>query len=367
MPQVKPTAPQGEEINLHRESIDRIDQRIMELINIRAQHALEIAQHKAASDKPFFAPHRERAVLNQLRQGNRGPLPDEGIEAVFTEIISACRGLQTRLRAAFLGPEFSFSHQAALHSFGNTCFMSPLATVADVFAEVEGGHSQVGLVPVENSSQGGVGATFDLFVDSDLSVCGEVYAKISQVLMSAEADCKGIKEVYSHPQALSQCAQWLRRNLPWAELREDSSTAAAARRASEQPHTAAVGSELAAQNYGLKTLARDIQDGAHNVTRFLVLSKQACPPTGEDKTSLLFVTKHKPGTLYQALGILAQKGLNLTFIESRPTRNRPWEYTFFVDIEGHRDDPEVGGALKALGEEVQFLKILGSYPAGREP
>ncbi len=353
-----------QQIGEHREQIDAIDLQILGLLNQRARHALAIARFKGAGNLPEFAPEREKAVLKGIIEANRGPLPDAALKVIFTEVISACRSLQRPLKVAFLGPEATFSHQAVLQHFGSSCELAPQATIIDVFDEVERGHSQVGVVPVENSSEGGVSVTLDQLLASGLKVCGEVYSRVSQMLMAGGGSLEEVRKVYSHPQALSQCRAWLRRNLPKAALLEASSTAAAARQTLEEPGAAAVGGELTARHYGLHILAKEIQDNPLNTTRFFVLCREACPPTGGDKTSIIFVAAHKPGSLYDALGYLSERGLNLTRIESRPTKDRPWEYAFFVDFEGHQSDPSVAEALAELAANVDSLKVLGSYPQG---
>ena len=250
---------------------------------------------------------------------------------------------------------------------GHGTTMAPKASIVQVFKAVESGTCQAGLVPVENSTEGGVGAAMDAFLDTSLKVCGEVYDRINHSLMSRTTDLAQVKLVYSHPQALAQCRRWLEKNLPGAELVETVSTSAAAIKAAEQADSAAVGSRLASESLGLNLLAENIQDNSGNTTRFLVLSKQDCPQSGDDKTSLLFVGSHKPGSLHHALGHLAKNGLNLTRIESRPTRQKAWEYAFFVDLQGHKDDEAALAALKDLKKEVLWLKVLGSYPRGHNP
>lgn len=348
----------------HRKRIDEIDQQILDLLNQRALHALDIARRKENGSLPVFAPRREAEVLQRLLESNRGPLPEKSLGHVFTEIISACRALQGPMRVAFLGPEFTFSHQAAQSRFGGSCRFAAQATMLDVFDEVDRGRSQVGVVPVENSSEGGVGAAMDQFMCSDLKVCGEIFLPISHVLMSAGVPMEEVKTVYSHPQALAQTRGWLRRNLPGADLVDAPSTSAAAEKAAAAAGCAAVGALSAARGHGLDVLAADIQDNPRNATRFFILCKHSCPPTGADKTSLLFMTAHRPDSLYEALGRLAGRGINLTRIESRPTKDRPWEYAFFVDLIGHQEDEPVREALAALEREVESLKILGSYPQG---
>ncbi|MFH1061202.1 MAG: prephenate dehydratase [Pseudomonadota bacterium] len=355
---------QEREILQQREYIDQIDRQIMELINQRALHALAIGRCKEATGRPEFSPERESLLLRKLIAGNRGPISDSGLKQIYAEIVSACRAVQRPLRVAFLGPEATFSHQAARQHFGSSCDFAPLATIVDVFEEVSRGHAQVGVVPVENSSEGGVSVTLDQFLGSDLAVCGEIYSKVRQMLMSRETGLDQIKKVYSHPQALNQCRGWLRRNLPQAVLVESSSTAAAARQAAGEPGAAAVGSEMTAGHYGLPVLAADIQDNPHNMTRFFVLGRQSCPATGADKTSILYLAAHQPGSLYGSLAHFAERGINMTRIESRPAKNRPWEYAFFLDCEGHQDEEPLRAALAALTSEVPQVRVLGSYPAG---
>lgn len=350
-----------------REEIDSIDREIVELLSRRAAAALSLARAKDASGQPVFSPIRENEVLSRVRAENQGPLSDAALEAVYTEIISACRSLQSRLKVAFLGPAYTYSHQMALARFGREADFLPQPTLGEVFSAVESGRAAVAVVPVENSGGGGVGLTLDRFMESDLKICGELTAPISHVIMSRVRDESQVRRVYSHPQGLAQCRDWLARRVPGAETVETASTAAAAARAAEDPEGAAIGSLLAAQAYDLPLLASDIQDSAHNTTRFWVLGREDCPPTGTDKTTLMFVISHRPGSLYRALGHLASRGLNLTRIESRPTRQRPWEYAFFVDLIGHRRDQVVSEALEAMSGDLLWLKVLGSYPEGLTP
>ncbi len=348
----------------HRQAIDLLDRQLLDLLNQRAVYALEAARCKGAGNLPEFAPEREAQIMRGLLGANRGPLPDQAVRAIFTEVVSACRGLQRSLRVAYLGPQATFSHQAAMQHFGSACDFAPQVTIIDVFEEVERGHSQVGVVPVENSSEGGVSVTLDQFMTSPLKVCGEVYTQVSHMLLSQAESLDKVEKVYGHPQALNQCRRWLRRNLPGAPLQETSSTAAAARMVAEDPAAAAVGGELAASHYGVKVLARAIQDIPRNLTRFFVLGNQDCPPTGSDKTSLIFVAAHQPGALFRALSHFASRGINMTRIESRPVKGRVWEYAFFLDCEGHRENANVAEALEALKGDVDQIKILGSYPTG---
>ena len=356
--------PLQEELLRLRGEIDELDRRILELISRRGELALATVRCKAARGEGGYDLMRERSLLERLAQRNRGPLSDEALLGIFREVVSACRALQEPLKVAFLGPEGTFSHQVARDIWGSGCRFLPQGSIDDVFDQVERGNSSLGVVPVENSSEGGVNATLDRFLTTDLSVCGETYARIRHCLISACRELGQVERVYSHPQALNQCRGWLRRNLPRALPVEVSSTAAAVRQAAGHPKSAAIGPRRAAELNGLEVLAADIQDYAHNTTRFLILSRMACPPTGRDKTSLLFTLPHRPGTLFEALGHLSRAGLNLTHIQSRPVKHRPWEYVFFVDLEGHREDPQVAPALSDLAQCVERLQILGSYPRG---
>ncbi|MBV1750051.1 MAG: prephenate dehydratase [Desulfarculus sp.] len=356
--------PSQEAIAALRDEIDQVDRELMALLNQRARLAMDIGRLKQAAGLAVFVPERECDLLDNLTKGNHGPLPDRYLLNVFREVISACRSVQQPLKVAFLGPEFTYTHQAAVQHFGNSCRLTPQSSIAEVFREVEGGRCQVGLVPVENSGEGAVGASLDQFMTTRLKVCGEVYTPISHVLMSREEDLAAITTVYSHPQALAQCRGWLSRNLPQARVAESTSTAAAARQAADTPGSAAIGAVSAARHHCLKVLAEGIQDYSYNTTRFLVIGTQEVPPCGQDKTSIVFLTAHRPGSLYQALGELAEMGVNLSRIESRPTKDRPWEYAFFVDLHGHREDPGVAKALAALESQVERLRVLGSFPVG---
>ncbi len=347
-----------------REKIDAIDAKLVEMLNQRAQLALDAAKLKKAEKLPPYAPEREQAVLDTAVRLNQGPLSNTSVRNVISEVISACRAVQRNVRVAFLGPMHTFSHQAVLRRFGASCELSPQDTIAEVFAEVERGRSQVGVVPVENSSEGHVNITLDEFITTNLKVCGETYLGVAHMLMSKEADLKDIKTLYSHPQPLGQCRHWLSTNLGKVDVVECHSTAEAAQKAAAEPGAAAIGSELLASAHKLRILAGSIQDSPHNMTRFLIIGPQSCSPTGNDKTSVVFSISHTPGSLYDALGNMSQAGLNLTHILSRPMKDRPWEYVFFIDFQGHQNDPEPARAIAGLMEEVAFIKVLGSYPVG---
>ncbi len=358
--------PPPAELSECRAVIDEIDRRLLELLNRRARAVLTLSQVKRREGLPVLAPDREQALLNDLQRRSDGPLPPEAVRAVFGEIVSACRALQQPLKVAFLGPELTFSHQAVRRYFGGQCDLAPQGTVSDVFREVERGRAQVGMVPLENSCEGGVGETLDCLMTSGLTVCGEVFLPVSQCLMAACA-LEDVVKVYSHPAALAQCRAWLQRNLPRVQTVEAPSTSVSARRAAAEPGAAALGSELAAERHGLAVLARDVQDLAHNTTRFLVLGSQACPPSGLDRTSLIFTLDHRPGSLHQALGALARRGINISRLESRPSKTEAFEYAFFADLDGHLERQNVAEALVELAGCTRNLKVLGSYPAGRRP
>lgn len=357
-------APQRGDI---RERIDELDTQIMNLLNQRARQALEMAKAKRQEGAVVFAPEREDMIISRLRSDSPGPLPLDSLEHIYREIISGCRALQSPLDVAYLGPEYTFSHQVALARFGRSANLNAQYTISEVFEAVERGRSQVGLAPVENSSEGAVGEALDRLVTTSLSVCGETYLAISHALMSLTEDMSGLQRVYSHPQALAQCRGWLSRRLPGAQQIAAASTAEAANKAAGDPQSAAIGSKVLAGASGLTLLAEDIQDSGLNTTRFLVLGQDDCPPCGQDKTSVCFVVSHKPGSLYRALGAMADRGLNLTRIESRPLKDRPWEYVFFADFLGHNQDKVVAEALELVKPETEMFKVLGSYPMAEQP
>src|SRR3990172_731419 len=335
-----------------RSRINDLDEQILKLLNQRAEAALRIGELKRRQDLPYFVPEREAEIVRRLLSLNPGPLPAEGIKAVWREILSAS-----------LAPPATFSHQAAVLRFGSSATLVPARSIAEVFDEVGRGRAEFGVVPVENSTQGAVNGTLDRLIESELLIAGELSLEISHHLLSRATDPGAIRTVCSHPQALAQCRQWLAQNLPEVALEEVSSTSAAAERAAGHPAVAAVASELAARLHDLPVLRHRIEDNPLNSTRFLVLGRRALPPTGKDKTSILCSLKHEVGALSMFLEPFARHGLNLTKIESRPTKRRPWEYVFFVDFEGHVDPPPVQAALSEIRERCLFLKILGSYPS----
>jgi chorismate mutase/prephenate dehydratase len=345
-----------------RTRIDAVDEEIVRLLDERARLARRIREIKFAEGLEAYDPARERKVLDRVSLLSRGDFPKAGLEAVFREIISSSISLQAPLKVAYLGPESTFTHEAARRAFGTSVDFEPYATVSEVFGQVERGEAQYGVVAVENSMEGAVTHTLDELMASPLKICGEVYLPISQNLLSRETSLEGIKLVCSHPMGLAQAATWLRHELPHAVLEEVESTAEAARRAAEEPGVGAVGSTLAAQAYDLTVLARNIQDARTNATRFIVLGRSWAGPTGKDKTSVVFSVKDRPGILRDALSAFAEEGINLTRIESRPSRRRMWTYVFFADFQGHPEEERVARALKALEEHCPYVSLLGAYP-----
>ncbi len=352
----------GAEMDELRAGIDAVDAEIVRLLDRRAVMARTIGKFKQRRGLDVYAPARERMVLDRVTALGEGEFPKRGLEAVFREIISSSVSLETRLTVAYLGPEATFTHEAALRSFGTSIELQPQATVAEVFARVERGEAEHGVVPVENSMEGAVTHTLDELMNSPLKVCGEVYLPVSQNLISAETSPGKVQLVCSHPMALAQASSWLRRELPGARLEEVESTAEAARRAASQPGVAAVGSALAAEAHGLRVLARNIQEARTNTTRFIVLGRSWAARTGKDKTSVVFSVKDRPGVLKEALSAFAGQGINLTRIESRPSRKRAWTYVFFADFTGHPDEERVGRALEALEEHCPYVGLIGAYP-----
>jgi chorismate mutase/prephenate dehydratase len=353
-----------DELTQVRGEIDAIDAQLVDLLNRRARCAQEIGRIKArhGEGEIVYRPEREAQVLRRIKEQNPGPLPDESVARVFRELMSACLSLEHPLSVAFLGPLGTFSESAAAKHFGHAARFSPQMSIDDIFREVEAGHADFAVVPVENSTEGAIGRTLDLLMASPLKVCGEVVLRIHQHLMSREASLESIATVYSHAQSLAQCHEWLGRALPGARRVPVGSNAQAAQLAAAEAGTAALAGEAAAERYGLAILAGNVEDEPNNTTRFLVLGRQEVKPSGRDKTSLIMSTPNRTGSLHELLAPFSEAGVSMTRLESRPARHTLWEYVFYVDVEGHRDDPPVARALTELARHAAYLKVLGSYP-----
>jgi chorismate mutase/prephenate dehydratase len=345
----------------HRKAIDRLDEEIVQLLNQRTRHVLEIGAIKLKAGEEIYAPQRESAVLERICKANVGPLPNESLRSIYREIMSSALALEKTMIIAYLGPEATFTHQAAIQRFGSSLNYSPQKTIADVFTEVSKNRADYGVVPVENSTEGVVTHTLDMFVDSDLKVVAQIVMPIQHCLLSRSAR-DAIKKLYIHPQTLAQCRVWLHRNFPQAEIIETSSNARSAEFAAKDKHSGAIAGTLAAEKYKLPVIESDIQDSSANATRFLVLGRKCPPPSGRDRTSIMFSIADKVGALHNALAPFRRYKLNMTKIESRPSKRKAWEYFFFVDCDGHREDRKVAKALELLGQHCSFVKVLGSYP-----
>jgi chorismate mutase/prephenate dehydratase len=351
----------AEELQRLRASIDRLDERILESLNERARLARAIGTLKVGQ---AYRPEREAQVLRRVKERNPGPLAGETVALLFREIMSACLALERPITVAYLGPRGTFSERAALKHFGLAADAVPVGSIDEVFREVESGAADFGVVPVENSTEGAVGRSLDLMPQTPMQVCGEVIVRIHHNLMAKvpPRDLGEIRRVFSHGQSLGQCHEWLNANLPHAERVAVASNAEAARRASEEAGSAAVAGETAAAHYGLQILAHNIEDEPNNTTRFLILGDYRPGPSGRDKTSLVLSARNRAGAVYEMLTPFATRGVSMTKFESRPSRVALWEYLFFVDLEGHRDDPQVAEALQEVGRIAGYIKVLGSYP-----
>jgi len=348
-----------------RQQIDAIDDEILELLNRRARVVIEVGHAKAGEQKEFYVPSREQAIYERLTASNPGPFPGEAIRRVFREIISASLSLEQPMKVAFLGPQATFTHVAAMQQFGFSAQLVPQKSIPAVFDEVLRGRAHYGVVPVENSNEGVVSHTLDMFMESDLKINAEVLLGISHDLLSRSGRLADVRKVVSHPQALAQCRKWLEENLPDVPLVDVASTALAAQLASEDEAAAAVASEMAATLYGLQVVKPKIEDNPNNFTRFLVIGKKTPGRSGRDKTTIMFSVKDEPGILYRMLEPFSKHGINLSKIESRPMKKKAWEYIFFLDMEGHVEEDNVHGAVEELKGYCQFLKVLGSYPRAR--
>jgi len=347
-----------------RDQIDQIDKKLLDLFNRRAKLAIEIGQEKSKKNESnhFHVPHREREIFERMKELNPGPLPAASVESIFREIFSATLALEKPLSIAYLGPATTFSHQAALKQFGHSAVFVPAQSLEAIFKDVEQGISDYGVVPIENSIEGVVNLTLDCFVDSPLYICDEILLGISLYYLSKNGDTKQIKKIYSHPQPLAQCRNWLNRYAPDIEQIATSSTAVAAEMASKDKHAAALAGKLAAEFYNLKIIARKIEDRSQNTTRFLVISPEKSKRAKHNKTSVMFSIRDEAGSLIKVLQMFARHDINLTKIQSRPLKNRPWEYLFYVDFQGHAEDPKIAKVLETVGRRSVFMRVLGSYP-----
>ncbi|MEW6039950.1 MAG: prephenate dehydratase [Elusimicrobiota bacterium] len=345
-----------------RTVIDNVDRKILELLNQRARHSIEIGKIKKEHNREFYIPDREKEILKRLAGLNKGPMPGESVNEIFSEILHSSRALQKKLKIAFLGPEATFTHQAAVKNFGSSCEYVSEKAISDVFRAVEKRRADYGVVPVENSTEGIINHTLDMFLESELSICAEINIAIEQCLLSVSTAISSIKKIYSHPQAIAQCRNYIEEKFPTVRIIEEPSTAVAARLAAGERTSAAIASALAAKLYGLKIIAKGIEDIAENYTRFLAIGRGYPGPSGYDRTSIMFSIKDKVGALHDILIPFKRQNINLTKIESRPTKRRAWEYVFFIDFEGHIENKNVRRAIEGLKEHCVFVKILGSYP-----
>ncbi len=345
----------------HRKAIDRLDAQIVRLLNERTNHVLAIGELKLKAGEEIYAPHRERAVLQRIIRLNQGPMTADQLRSVYREIMSSALALEKTLTIAYLGPEATFTHQAAIRRFGSSLRYASQKTIADVFTEVSKNRADYGVVPVENTTEGIVTHTLDMFVDSDLKIVAQIVLPVQQCLLSRWRQTQ-IKKLFAHPQSLAQCRGWIQNHLPRVEIIETSSNARSAELAAKEKFTAAIAGALAAEKYNVPILELDIQDNAANATRFLVLGRQCSPPTGNDRTSLMVSITDKVGALHSALAAFRRNRINMTKIESRPSKRKAWEYFFFIDCDGHMEDRKVTKAIDLLGEHCNFVKILGSYP-----
>lgn len=352
------------ELEKYRKQIDEIDAKILSALNKRAEYVLRIGDIKRTRQVKFYNPERERQVIERLQKLNPGPFPNDALKTLYREIFSASLSLEKPLKVAYFGPAGTYTHLAAMRHFGSSTDLIALENIKKVFEAVNIGDVDYGVVPIENSSEGVVSYTLDMFVDFDLKIVAEEMVRISHQLLSISGDKSKIKTILSHSQPIGQCRLWLEANMPGIAVKEAASTAKAAEIASQDESVAAIASDLAATIYGLAFIARNIEDSKNNFTRFLVISKDCHEKTGKDKTSIMFSVKDKPGALYDILTPFKKARINLTKIESRPSKKKAWDYIFFIDMEGHIDDRKLKKAIEEMKNSCFFLKILGSYPYG---
>jgi chorismate mutase/prephenate dehydratase len=361
------TAPEASvpdaELEALRTNIDAVDRDLLTQLNRRAELVEAVGRLKRSSGTSVYEPSRERRIVETLASGNPGPFPNAGLAPVFREIISATRSLEEPVQVAYLGPEGTFSHQAARHQFGELGRLASVPTITEVFAAVEGGKVALGVVPVENTTEGIVTPTYDALAQFDVTICAEIVLRISHDLLSQSGRIEDVRRVASHPQPLAQCRRWLEHRLPDVERVETTSTATAAQRAADEPGTAAIAASLAAEAYGLRVIESGIEDRRDNSTRFLVLGQDPPSPSGDDRTSVVFtIRKDESGALYRLIQPFAGAGVNLTTIQLRPIHGKPWEYLFFIDLEGHRNEERVMQALEQAARVANSYRVLGSFP-----
>ncbi len=357
-----------------RKQIDKIDRKIIDALNTRAKISTEIGRHKKRHNLSVYSPDRESLVYRKVVSENKGPLSNDSIKAIYREIMSGALSLEGSLKIAHLGPSATFTHLASIKTFGSSVDYVPVNSIADVFSEVEKGRADYGVVPIENSTEGAINHTLDMFVESEMKICSEISLEIHHNLLGL-SNINKIKRIYSKGEVFGQCRMWLEANLPRAELAEVSSTTMAAQMVAapiagietrRRQEFACIASSLAADKYGLKILAKSIEDYGHNMTRFLVIGRTEPSPTNHDKTSIMFSIKDKLGALHDMLVPFKRHRINLTKIESRPSKRKAWDYYFFIDMEGHHQDPRIKKALKELEQHATFIKILGSDPIANE-
>lgn len=346
-----------------RAKIDQIDQELTALLHRRAEIVLEMVQAKGREKKSTYDPSREREVLEKILK-RPGPFPSSGLESVFREILSASRTLQEAIQVGYLGPEGTFTHEASLQHFGGSAELKPESSLTDIFRSVEQGELDYGVVPVENSLEGVVSETLDLLLETPLKICAEIVLPISHSLFSPKKELNEIRKVFSHPIALAQCRRWLAESLPNAVRISTESTAAAVQRILKEKASAAIAGPLAGKIHQMEPLYQNIQDRSDDFTRFLVLGREEAVRTKNDKTTLILSLKNRPGALWKVLQPFAKRRINLTKIESRPAKDEPWSYLFFIDCEGNAQDPPLSKALEEVEEFCRFVKRLGSYPKG---
>lgn len=349
-----------------RAGIDSIDTEILKLLNKRSGLVIKVGQTKKREEREFYAPERETEIYRRLMSANKGPFPNHALKNVYREIMSASLSLEKPMKIAFFGPSGTFTHQASIQHFGLSGEMIPKKEIADVFEDVAKGRADFGVVPIENTTEGVVSHTLDMFMSSDLKISAEVILEVALALMNRTGRTRDIARICSHPHALAECKGWLKDNLPNTAAIEVSSTAAAAQMAAEDRGVAAIAGKAAADIYDLKVIENHIEDNANNYTRFLVIGKKTGKKTGSDKTSLVFAVKDAPGALYRMLKPFARRKINLTKIESRPLKTKAWEYCFFVDLDGHITDRPVKEAVGELESLCSFLRVLGSYPKSED-